>query len=116
MDHLHTDDLDLDKINLIGQKLKNESTHSQNEIANAVINMSIEAPGKIEEKKQSEEEYEDVGMDSYYPLMTTDPTKKKEYTLKITDNKLNNAFDHSEDPKFNLQSIYIQENYIGGKK
>jgi len=26
----------------------------------------------------------DVGMDSYYPLMTNDPEKKKEYTLKIT--------------------------------
>ena len=102
MDHLVTNDLDLDKINNLGQKLKNESTNSHNEITNAVINMSIEAPGTIEERKRSEEEYEDVGMDSYYPLMTTDPSKKKEYTLKITDNKLNNAFDNSEDPKFNL--------------
>lgn len=116
MDHLVTNDLDLAKLNNLGQKLKNESTNS-NEITNAVINMSIEAPGKKEEQKQPEagDEYEDVGMDSYYPLMTTDPAKRKEYTLKITDNKLNNAFDSKEDPKFNLQSIYIQENYIGKK-
>lgn len=36
-------------------------------------------------------------MDSVYPLMTTDPQKKKEFTVKITnqitDQKLDNVFD-----------------------
>ena len=46
------------------------------------------------------EKYEDIGMDSYYPLVTEDPAKKKEYTVKITDNQLNNVF--SKNDKFNL--------------
>lgn len=57
--------------------------------------------------------YEDIGMDSYYPLATEDPEKKKEFTVKITDNQLNNVF--SKNDQFNLQSIYIQDNYIGGQ-
>jgi hypothetical protein len=31
-------------------------------------------------------------MDSFYPLVTEDPSKRKEYTLKITDTHLDNVF------------------------
>ena len=65
-----------------------------------------------EEQKSSPTEFDDIGLDSYYPLMTQDPAIKKEYVLKITDKKLENVFDKKE-PAFNLQSIYIEDNYIG---
>ena len=32
-------------------------------------------------------------MDSVYPLMTSDPSKGREFTVKITNQKLNNVFD-----------------------
>jgi hypothetical protein len=43
--------------------------------------------------QQSIECFEDMAMDSYYPLMTTDPTIHKEYILKITDEHLDKVFD-----------------------
>lgn len=69
-------------------------------------------------KKEEEQQiasYQDMGLDSYYPLVTEDPKKKKEYVLKITDTHLNNVFGSgkNENSQFNLQSIIIQDNYIG---
>ena len=63
---------------------------------------------KIEENISA---FDDVGMDSIYPLMTSDPDKGKEFTVKITNKKLDNVFDHKNNNDFNLQSIMIQ-NYI----
>lgn len=58
--------------------------------------------------------FTDLENDSVYPLMTSDPKKQKEYTLKITDTKLNNVFDKQNKDNFNLQSIMIQD-YIPDK-
>jgi len=58
----------------------------------------------------------DVGMDSYYPLMTNNPEKKREYTLKITNNHLENVMGQKNSNLFNLQSIYIQDNYMAPKQ
>ena len=52
-------------------------------------------------------------MDSVYPLMTSDPSKQKEFTVKITNQKLDNVFDKQNNENFNLQSIMIQD-YIPG--
>ena len=42
-------------------------------------------------------------MDSFYPLITNDPERKREYTLKITKNKLENVFGkESNNEQFNL--------------
>lgn len=46
-------------------------------------------------------------MDSVYPLMTSDPILGKEFTVKITDKKLDNVFDDKNKNNFNLQSIMI---------
>jgi len=46
-----------------------------------------------------------MGEDSAYPLMTTDPEKKREYTIKvgITDGKLEKVFDNTtKTNEFNL--------------
>ena len=61
--------------------------------------------------------FADIGKDSFYPLVTEDPSKRKEFTLKITDNHLNKVFGNGavHQSQFNLQSIYIEENYIGGE-
>lgn len=37
--------------------------------------------------------FSDVAMDSFYPLMTKDPKKAKEVIVRITEKKLDNAFD-----------------------
>jgi len=62
----------------------------------------------LEERKQQQmqeqqlQNFEDVGTDSFYPLVTTDPKISKEYTVKIngqyedkliTDQKLYDVFD-----------------------
>lgn len=58
----------------------------------------------------------DMGMDSYYPLVTEDPEKQREYTIKIPQNipatQLNRVFDPQNKDQFNLQSIYINDNYV----
>lgn len=50
-------------------------------------------------------------MDSVYPLMTKDPQKQKEFTVKIatqiTDQKLDNVLGEKNKNNFNLQSIMI---------
>lgn len=58
------------------------------------------------------DDYDDVGMDSIYPLMTKDPQKKKEFIRKIHDQKLENVFGEKNINNFNLQSIMIQDDYI----
>lgn len=60
--------------------------------------------------QQSIECFEDMAMDSYYPLMTTDPSIKKEYILKITDEHLNKVFDKNNNQVQN--SIIIQDDYM----
>lgn len=59
--------------------------------------------------EQSISNYDDVGTDSHYPLMTSDPNKQKEFTVKITNKKLDQQFDQENKNKFNLQSIMIQD-------
>ena len=57
-----------------------------------------------------------MGMDSYYPLVTKDENKKKDYVVKINGEKLDKVFDPENKNKFNLQSIYIDNNYIDRAK
>ena len=52
--------------------------------------------------EQNISNFDDVGMDSVYPLMTSDPSKQKEFTVKITNNKLDNVFDKKNNNNFNL--------------
>ena len=42
--------------------------------------------------QKSMAEFDDVGMDSVYPLMTSDPTKAREFTVKINNKHLDNVF------------------------
>jgi hypothetical protein len=60
-------------------------------------------------KKQEQQEVNqaidscvDVGLDSYYPLVTDDPALKVEFTKKIHREQLNNVFDPQNQNKFNL--------------
>jgi hypothetical protein len=59
--------------------------------------------------------FDDIGMDSVYPLMTSDPEKGKEFTVKITNQKLDHVFDTANKNNFNLQSIMIQDYIPSGK-
>ena len=77
----------------------------------------------LEEEKRKEQEFakymedvDDIGQDSYYPLMTNDPKKKKECIIKINDKQLGEVFDTENETKFNLQSIIISDNYFAPKK
>ena len=47
-----------------------------------------------------------------YPLMTQNPKLQKDYLIKITDKKLDRVFDQENKGKFNLDSVYIQDDYI----
>lgn len=46
----------------------------------------------VEHDKEAFKSYADMAQDSFYPLVTKNPDQKKEFTLKITDNKLNQVF------------------------
>ena len=54
-----------------------------------------------EKMNESIAEFEDMGKDSHYPLMTTDPEKSKEFLIKVNDK--------------HLQSVIV-DNYIPTKK
>ena len=55
--------------------------------------------------------FEDVAKDSIYPLMTNDPSIKKDFIVKINDGHLNQVFDNNN-RKNVLKSIYIKEAYM----
>ena len=55
--------------------------------------------------------FEDIAKDSIYPLMSNDPSIKKDFIVKINDGHLNQVFD-SENKKNVLKSIYIQDDYM----
>ena len=55
--------------------------------------------------------FEDVAKDSIYPLMSNDPSIKKDFIVKINDGHLNQVFD-SNNKKNVLQSVYIQDDYM----
>lgn len=59
----------------------------------------------------------DVGEDSFYPLVTEDPERQKEFTIKIPQNNfhsahMNQVFDQTNQSHFNLQSVYINNNHV----
>lgn len=55
--------------------------------------------------------FEDVSKDSIYPLMSNDPSIKKDFIVKINDGHLNQVFDDTN-RKNVLKSIYIQDDYM----
>jgi hypothetical protein len=55
------------------------------------------------------ENYDDVSMDSMYPLITKKASQAREFTVKINDKHLGNVLGKDD---FNLQSIMIDQNYI----
>lgn len=57
----------------------------------------------------------DMGQDSYYPLVTEDPEIHKDYSLKIPSAQLDRVFDKKHKNQFNLQSLYINDNYVPDK-
>lgn len=66
-----------------------------------------------EEVKQQEQDFknsllgfEDMAKDSIYPLMSNDPSIKKDFIVKINDGHLNQVFD-GQNKKNVLKSIYI---------
>lgn len=95
------DNLDVDKINRMAESIKKSQGTFE----------LIDNREEQEEMKQSIECFEDMAQDSYYPLMTNDPAKKKEYILNITDEHLNKVFD-DKDRKQVLNSIFIQDDYM----
>ena len=66
--------------------------------------MSINEEKKDSGEKKNSDEMIDLANDSLYQLYTSDPVKKKDYTLKITDSHLNKVFGENN---FNLNSVYI---------
>ena len=92
--------------------------HSEHQVQNAVVNITGNTSKKhesqsnhhdfeevkhseaLEEQRKKEAEFtklmegvDDIGMDSYYPLMTSNPEKKKDCIIKINDKKLGDVFD-----------------------
>lgn len=106
----------------------------ENKISPSVVDMAIQQ----EEKKQQElpkgyelinqsqavgyekdiqkdmDEFHDMGTESVYPLMTSDKTLQKEFIIKtnINNEKLDKVFDPQNHGKFNLNSVYIMDDYI----
>ena len=70
-------------------------------------------------KLPSPKNFEDLASDSVYPLMTNDPSLKKDFTFKnhcINNQKLEQVFDEKNDQNFNLNSVYINYDYIKSSK
>lgn len=59
---------------------------------------------------------EDMGKDSYYPLVTNDESKKVDYVIKINQDKLDKVFDPKNKNNFNLQSMIIENDHFAAKK
>lgn len=57
-----------------------------------------------------------MGQDSFYPLVTEDPEIHRDYNLKIPSAQLDRVFDKKNTNQFNLQSVYINDNYVPDKK
>lgn len=57
--------------------------------------------------------YDDVSMDSMYPLITKKPSQAREFTVKINEKHLGNVL--GTENNFNLKSIMIDQNYIPKK-
>ena len=55
-----------------------------------------------EESELIKKGFEDMGNDSFYPLVTNDASKKVDCVIKINQEQLNNVFDPNNNPKFNL--------------
>ena len=57
------------------------------------------------------ENYDDVSMDSMYPLITKKASQAREFTVKINEKHLGNVLG-KDNNNFNLQSVMIDQNYI----
>ena len=67
--------------------------------------------------QQNIAQYDDIGEDSVYPLMTSDPKKAREFNVKINQDHLNRVMtkDEKGDGKSIVQSVLI-EDYIPVKR
>lgn len=108
----------------LGKHIMNDSMQTASEMGFEEIK---HGEAFLEERKQQMmqecqiQKFEDVATDSVYPLFTTDPKLRKEYTLKIngkdpnkkiTDSQLNSVFDNKNKSNNVLQSICIQDDYM----
>ena len=112
--------LDYSKVKDLAKQLKDESkTQQSNGMADGFEEIKHSEAWNEQAKEdyrmqKSLAEFDDVGMDSVYPLMTSDPTKAREFTVKINSKHLDNVLNPNgtSQSNSNLQSIIIQENYI----
>ena len=75
------------------------------------VHLDEEVQQQEQDFKNSLLGFEDMAKDSIYPLMSNDPSIKKDFIVKINDGHLNQVFD-AQNRKNVLKSIYIQDDYM----